>query len=255
MDDRPLKLYTDETPAREPIPWRELLTSYAARWLVYGGIAAGTFQSIYLATTMLGAKQMGAENGPIEMSQIAFAACGAIGLFLAARNTVRGRAMILVCAAAVTYAVARECDLWFETLVFDDAYKYLIGLPLGLMVAGVWWRERRELVGDFLYMMRQPAATFFGIAGLHLCVACQTLDRPLLWSGLEGAADIKSTQAMVEESMELFAYMLIAFSGVEAYLFAREKSGNEKSGNEKSAAAKNAAADDEASFVVTRRAA
>lgn len=235
MEDVTLKLYTEETSPVERVSMREVLTSYAARWVVYGGIALGTFQTIYLATTQMGAARVGGENGPIEISQVAFAACGAVGLFLAARNTMRGRAMILVCAAAVTYAIARECDLWFETLLFDDAYKYLVGLPMGIMVMSILWRDRRDLIGDFLYMMREPAATLFGVAGLHLCVACQMLDRPLLWSGLEGAVDIKSTQAMVEESMELFAYMLIAFSGVEAYLFA----------NEKSAAAKNAAADNE----------
>lgn len=248
MDDVIFKLYSDETTLDESrITLRQIVTSCAARWLVYTGIAAGTFQSIYLAATQFGAASVGRENGPIEMSQVAFAACGAVGLFLAARNTMRGRAMILVCAAAVTYAMARECDLLFETLLFDDAYKYLVGLPMGLMVVSVLWRERWELVSDFLYMMRQPAATLFGVAGLHLCVACQMLDRPLLWSGLDGAVEveIKATQAMIEESMELFAYMLIAFSGVEAYMFA----------NEKSAAAKNATTENENQLVNDRMAA
>ncbi len=252
-----LKVYSDSSEAgsrrigaSEPdvddsITWRSLLTSYPARFLVYGGIAAGTFQCVYLATKQFGAARVGAENGPIEISQVAFAVCGAVGLFLAARISVRGRAMVLASAAGVTYAAARECDLFFETFVFDDAYKYLVGVPMGLMVARVLWRERRELIGDFLHMMRQPAATLFGVAGMHLCVACQMLDRPLLWSGLEDTVNVKATQAMVEESMELFAYMLIAFSGIEAYLFA----------NEKSAAAKNATAENENSVVDVRAAA
>jgi hypothetical protein len=203
---------------------RTLITSYAGRWLMYGALTIGVFQAIYLITIHFGAAYAGMENGPIENAQVVFALLGALALFMAARIATRGRALVFASASAVTYAAMRECDLLFETYVFDDAYKFLVGLPLGVLVAIGCWRQRRELLSDFVYLMKQPAAAMFGVAGLHLCVACQMLDRPMLWSGLEGAVDLDATKMMVEESMELFAYTMVAFSGVEAYVFASDNS-------------------------------
>ena len=178
------------------------------------------FESTYVAIRGYGAERMGAEDGPIEMAQVGLALIAAVGLFCAARWTVIGRAGLVICGALVTYAAARESDRVFETLLFDDAYKWLVGLPMVMLAAVAVFVDRRRLIGDLMWLMRHPAATLFVIAGVYLCSVCQALDRPGLWVGISNAGESAATKAMIEEYAELFAYLLLAFSGIEASIFA-----------------------------------
>jgi hypothetical protein len=200
----------------------QFLRSYAFRVGVYGVITFLVFHFTYLAIQAYGGAVMGAENGPIEMAQLTLAILAAAGLFCAARWTRIGRAGVLTCGAVVAYAAARESDLILETYLFDDAYKWVVGLPLAVLVVVVSIADRRRLVGDAIWLFRQPAATLFAVAGIYLCFVCQFFDRPGMWVGISSPAEAKTTNAMVEEFAELFAYLLLMFSGFEAAIVARQ---------------------------------
>ncbi len=43
-----------------------------------------------------------------------------------------------------------------------------------------------------------------------------------MWVGISNPAEAKATNAMIEEFAELFAYLLLAFSGLEAAIAARQ---------------------------------
>ena len=127
----------------------------------------------------------------------------------------------LVATGAVTlYAAAHESDKWFESVFFEDAYKWLVGLPVAISVLIVAYRDRGTLIDETMRIAQKPAATLFAVGGIYVCFFCQMLDRPHFWteSGLSG--NVVLQKSMVEESAELFAYMLIAFSGVEAMIAA-----------------------------------
>ncbi len=118
----------------------QFLRSYAFRVGVYGIITFLVFHCTYLAIQAYGGAVMGAENGPIEMTQLTLAILAAASLFCAARWARIGRAGLVVCGAVVAYAAARESDLFLETYLFDDAYKWVFGLPLAVLAGGRGYR-------------------------------------------------------------------------------------------------------------------
>lgn len=194
--------------------------TYPFRIALYGLITLGVFQGVFMAIHAYGARFMGQENGPIEMTQVVLALVGAAGLFYAAAKAVKGKAGLILCGAVVSYAAARESDLFFETVFFDDAYKVMVGLPMAILVAVTFVKYRSGLVSQTLWLMRQPAATLFALAGIYLCFVCQFFDRPDLWASISQGAEAETTKALIEEYAELFAYLLLAFSGIEATIFA-----------------------------------
>lgn len=199
----------------------EILSSYGLRVGVYAVITCMVFEVVYVATQTYGAKVMGAENGPIEVAQVVLALIGAAGLFYASCCAKIGRAGLVMCGAVVAYAAARESDSIFEAYLFNDAYKWLVGLPMLILVAVVVAAERHRLVADVMWLMRHPAATLFGVAGIFLCFVCQILDRPDMWVAISDAGEVEVIKALMEEYAELFAYLLLAFSGFEATVLAR----------------------------------
>ena len=201
----------------------DILRSYPFRFAVYAVITMVVFESTYAAIQAYGPQVMGAENGPIEVAQVMLAIVAAIGLFCAACWSPFGRSCLVTCGAMTAYAAARESDLWFEMLLFDDAYKWLVGVPMAVLTLAVVTIDRRRLIGDTMSMMRHPAATMFGIAGLFLCLVCQVVDRPEMWTGIATDNSVATTKALIEEFCELFAYLLIAFSGIESALLARQR--------------------------------
>ncbi len=202
----------------------QIFRSYPFRLAMYGLVTMAVYQAIFWGVGRYGAAVMGAENGPIETAQVVLALVGALCLFCAAAWAKIGRAGLVMCGAVVGYAAARESDLLFERLLFDDAYKWVVGLPMAVIAMVVVIRERHRLVGETMWLLRQPAATLFVVAGIFLCGVCQTLDRPDMWTSISNATEAATTKAMIEEYAELFAYLMLALSGIEAVILAR--SGN-----------------------------
>lgn len=208
-------------------PLGAILRSYPFRLGLYAIATLVLFQAVFWAIKTYGSETLSIENGPIEMAQVVLALVASAGLFYAASRAVVGRAGLVVCGAIVTYAAARESDLLMETLFFDDAYKYLVGIPMMVLCGWIVVRKRRNLIGETMWLLRQPAATLFGIAGIYLCFVCQSFDRPDMWGAITNGAQVEATKAMVEEYAELFAYLLLAFSGFEATILVRQMRASE----------------------------
>ena len=210
----------NECPASESVTWIQLVTSYPARMAGYGLITMLAFQFVYASIQSHGVAWLAAENGPLELSQVALLLMASAGITVAACWMPVGRSGLLAAAAVTLYAAARESDDWIEAAFFDDAYKWLVGLPAAAAVGVVAYRERGKLIEETLRITQKPSVTLLIIGGIYLCFFCQMMDRPLFWSGsgLEGNLGFQKTT--VEESAELFAYLLIAFSSVEAVISA-----------------------------------
>ena len=200
----------------------QVITSYPARMAVYGGIVLLVFQGIYLLLQRFEAAWLVAENGPLELAQVACLVLAAPVIALAAKWTPVGRAVLVAAAAATIYAAARESDQWFESIFFEDAYKVLVGLPAALLVMIAAYRDRERIIVETMHIARYPGATMFTIAGIYLCFFCQMFDRPLFWIDSGSDAGVGVQKPLVEECSELFAYLLIAFSSVEAAISAFE---------------------------------
>lgn len=186
------------------------------------GIATFAFyQWLYLLLQGEHGASLSAENGPVEILEGLLAGAAAIVFLVAAWRTVTGRSLMTLCGCVVGYAAARESDELMEYWFFDDAYKYLFGLPLAALAAIVIYRHRSDFVRESLWVMKQPAAVLYVVAGIYLGGVCQFFDRPGIWAGITSPAEAVTAKATVEEFSELFAYLLFAFSAAETYILAR----------------------------------
>lgn len=200
-------------------PMRALL-SYPARLTFYGVVAFLVCQFVLGAIRAHGIGYVANENGPVEKAQVWLALFASGCLFFAAAQLRVGRTYMTICACMVGYAAARECDVWFETILFDDAYKYLAGIPLSLIALSALYRGRKQIFHETLVMARTPSITIFAFAGIYICSVCQLIDRPDLWAAVGTSDEAIMTKAAVEEFSELFGYLLLAFSGVESVAMA-----------------------------------
>lgn len=200
----------------------ELACSYPARLFAYAIITFALFQGVFYGLLRSGSGFIAAENGPVESAQVYLAIFAALCLFYTAYRSRRGRAGLIVCAAMVGYAAAREADSIFEALFFDDAYKWLVGLPMLAIAITALWVDRKRVIPDALWLVRQPSVTMFAIAGIYLCAVCQLYDRPAMWSEITGGATADTAKATIEEFAELFAYVLLGFSGIEGLAMAHD---------------------------------
>ncbi|MCM2370141.1 hypothetical protein [Aporhodopirellula aestuarii] len=194
---------------------------YPYRLVSFGIFSVIVYQFTYWGVTSWGVEAMGRENGLIENTQVVLATVTALCLFYAALIAKIGQAGLVACASMTGYAAAREADTFFEMFFFDDAYKWLVGLPLLLVTLVTIFRLRRTFIKESLWFMQQPAATLFVIGGVFLCGFCQILDRPDMWASAGRPEQMQPTKELMEELAELFAYLLLAYSGVETIIVAR----------------------------------
>ena len=191
---------------------------YPGRLVVYGAVAFVLGQVLYNALLDRGPAFIGQENGLVERMQAVLATLAAIAFFVAATKSSYGKAGLVLCGSLAGYAAGRECDQLLETYLFNDAYKYLIGVPLLITTVVVGWKYRRTMIFDSLPLARTPAITMFGIAGVYLCAVCQIFDRPEFWAGIADHDNAGATKMLVEEFAEVFGYLLITFAGLEAVI-------------------------------------
>lgn len=200
--------------------WPGILFGYPARLFFYGLVAFAVCQLVFVAIRENGIAFAAIENGPVEQAQVWMALFASGCLFFAARRIKVARPGFILCACMIGYAAARECDTWFEQALFDDAYKYLAGIPLLVIALTALYRGRKQFISGSLPLVRTPAITIFSIAGIYICSICQVIDRPDLWAAIGEGPAAETTKAAVEEFAELFGYLLMAFSGVESVAMA-----------------------------------
>jgi len=182
-------------------------------WVIHAGIER------------FGHRAIAAENGPLEIAQVVLALVGAGFLMLAAKVSPIGQSGMGVSALLLCFAAAREMDSLLERWFFEDAYTWMVGIPLASQAVALLWRRRHFLLVDLKWMSQIPSATLFVVAGIFLCSVCQFLDRPGVWG--EGAFPLDEShpsypvKLAIEESCELFAYTLLAYAGFDGYLVAR----------------------------------
>ena len=199
-------------------PWRR--SAYPLRLAAYGVVVFVAYQAIFASVERADAAQIASENGPLEMTQVVLTCLSSVALFAAAFWTRHGRLVLCLTAAVVAYAAAREADLLLETLFFDDAYKYLVGIPMVMLSLTMLVLHGKQGIREAWSLMREPPVTLFMVGGIFLCTVCQMLDRPGLWIAAGVPDELRTIRMLVEESSELFAYSLIAFAGIESLILA-----------------------------------
>lgn len=216
---------TDSSPTRFSI----LFDAFPPSALRLGMFVIAMFvgyQLIYRAILRYGVEPMTTESGPVEIAQAVFCLLAFICLLYAAIVSRLGRSMVLLSAALLGYATARESDHAMEELLFAEAHHWLVGLPMAMAALMVVVHYRWQLFADLRFVMEQPSAVLFIVAGACLCCLGQTFDRPGLWATPQLQSDTSwvTNKVLAEELCELFAYSLLVFASFEAALLARRTS-------------------------------
>jgi len=163
------------------------------------------------------------ENAVVEWASVAVCALAAV-LFCATAIRDRGRrglALVLACFALT--ACAREMDLFLECLAFENVHHLLIAAFL-VLAAVAAFAFRRGMVREVGAFLQRPAFVLL-IFGLGLAAFwAQALGVRWLWSHFSTSVypiDPNGVRCMVEETLELAAYLLILFGAFEELFFVR----------------------------------
>ena len=196
-------------------PRRMLTVGYPIRMLFYTAVTALAMQLTLQVIQKDSLEHLASENGPIEVAQFAILILAAAMAGFASRVATRLGTAIFGLSAALFCAASREADDWFAMLVFDDAYKWLVCLPLFTLVALEFWKNRESIYYQCAELLSQPYGTVLAFAIVLIGTLCQTLDRTSFWPTISAAPIVGDQKSVIEETVELFGYLLILFSTTE----------------------------------------
>lgn len=159
------------------------------------------------------------ENGLIEWLQFGFLGTLAVSLvtvfalYPAARRVL---ALLLSCALV---AMSRELDNIMDARVpfFGWQAIYFVAVPLCLWQL----RDRRRLYRELMAFVPSSAMTLYLAAMMVILPLAQCIgDGEFLRAAL-GGEYIRTYKTLIEESLELYGYLLLLCGAVETFLFAR----------------------------------
>ncbi|MCO8123134.1 hypothetical protein NHH03_15405 [Stieleria sp. TO1_6] len=195
----------------------ESLGGVLVRFAIYGILSLALGQVIVWKLNSVGVIALASENGMLEWMQVGLTLCTA-GVFARVYFMGKSGATVFgVLACVVAYAGAKECDSFLESFLFDDAYKYVAGGPLALLVFFLVCRGRDEFVSDLSHAI---AARWFGIfvtAGILLISLCQLFDSAGLWETFDQSTALREAKLLVEETSELYVYYFLAVAALECW--------------------------------------
>ncbi len=162
------------------------------------------------------------DNGYVENAQVVLCTAAA-ALFLAAarRRTPWRRAMILISLTLFAMAV-RELD-GLTDRIFHGAWKVFAAPFLALFVWQLC-RHWKEACDSLLALLRTPTGRHLEIATVSLLVFSRLVGTKIVWRYfIEDRVVLRATKGVIEEGTELFGYMLLFLSALDALLLAARK--------------------------------
>lgn len=180
-------------------------------FLILIGLAFGMWGLAHFYKT-----QIFEEYGPVENLQI-FVLLGATGVFLytAFKNKFY-RPLTFLFAGFTAFAFIRELDAFFDKMVPVITWKFAFVFPLlGMVYLFKNRKNLRLLIFDFLnsnafYLMLTAMIIFIPLAQ---CVG----HKKLIIDALGSVEQAMYVRRLVEESMELMAYVLILLAAIDLH--------------------------------------
>ncbi len=161
------------------------------------------------------------EDGIVEWTQAGVLAIGAVGLFALAYQSSKRRGLYLLLSTFVLFILVRElnyleihrsylADRWFKPVIYTGI---LVSIAT-LYGRGLW--------AEFVALLGRPSIPLF-LLGTSLVLCCaQILGQQTMWTSFYGDRQIIGKR-LLEESLELIGYLLVAFGILEEYLDLRRQ--------------------------------
>lgn len=154
------------------------------------------------------------ENGFVETAQITLLGISSIlfwyisGVSLPNRVAIRCLSLFLVCMAL------REMDAWFDETFFHGSWKIaVIPVAIGCVIYGI--RNLGDLVSGVTDFVRSKGYILLFVGMLCVLVFSRLVGSKTIWVFIfDDEILSRAVKNAVEESMELFGYILIFFSGI-----------------------------------------
>lgn len=160
------------------------------------------------------------ERGPVEWAQLAMLVCCSGVLFVASRIGRAWRELSFVLCLLPLAAAARELDSVFKANVHERGHWVVIGAVIA--VATVYTIARRDALTRQADEVARTHAFGLMLAGAITVLAyARVMGQQRFWAEIYGDDFFRQTGRVVEESGELFGYLLILFGCVEHAILAR----------------------------------
>lgn len=187
---------------------------FPLRFFAYLLVSLVLLALIWQAVMRIGPRPILKENCFVEWFEVALllVVCGALWL--------HGPGIIYRCLGGLALlAVFREIDSFSEKVLFEDAYKYLLGA--GVMVLGIYAaRNRLVLWEEWGRFVTRPGFLLM-LAGLFVAAGwAQFFGKRSIWRLLQGT-NVSESKRWAEEVMELLGYYLILCGVIEERIFRR----------------------------------
>ncbi|WDT76689.1 MAG: hypothetical protein MPW16_05620 [Candidatus Manganitrophus sp.] len=190
----------------------------AVRFGLYGLITAGFFQGFIFASYFIEAKRLFSENGPVEWCQflLLLTCCGwlqATAVRSGSRREIFHLGTLFILMAAV-----REMDANLDRYVFDGAWQLMV---TGLILSGFFyaWPRRRKIAAQLRSFLVSRSFGLFLAGLLVVMFFTPLLGQQRFWQAALQEHYIRSVARIVEESGELFGFLLILFGCIETSVF------------------------------------
>ncbi len=198
----------------------ESLKALICRYVVYGLVFLGTFAALRPITRRWGADAF-REGHFVELAHLGLAAGASVVMFFFAWRWPRWRGLLAILAGMAGFAAMREMDYIF-TGRLPGGWLIPALLVAGIAVA-VAWRDGPVLGRQVRHYVSTAAFGLMWAGVLTVTVFAQLVGHgPLLDDLVDGRFD-RDVKRVVEESLELLGYMLVAMGMIELLLNLRRR--------------------------------
>ncbi|HEY5649786.1 MAG TPA: hypothetical protein VIU33_09815 [Nitrospiria bacterium] len=189
------------------------------RYLLYAGVSAVLIQGIILATGKINASSFFSENGFVELLQFSLLlSCSGL-LQLAAKRSMPLREAFHFISILPLAAAAREMDKTLDVHVFDGTWQ-LVVFSLMLYLAFFTWRNYQALQKQMVHLVSSFPIGWLFSGFLLVMVFSRLIGQQVFWQMALQENYLRFVGRVVEESCELFGYLIIFFGCLEFLLAA-----------------------------------
>ncbi len=204
--------------------------AYFLRLLAYFVVGAVLCESIVRVAEAGYVASLARDGGLLETLQFLLVLTAGTSLLLMARREASFSVVLKILGALALFAAGRELDSIFDSFLYDyvgtKGY-WLVTVPAGSYAGYLIWRHRHTVVRDVQDFSRTRGFPFFVVGFFVISLFAQLLGQKGLWQAAMGDDFHRLVKDIVEESIELFGYLLVFVGTIETFFHTRPRSHEE----------------------------
>ena len=158
-----------------------------------------------------------AEHGLVENLQLITLFLSTIVFLFSALKSSFYRPVLYLLASLTAFCCIRELDSFFENLIPIISWKFAFLFPL--MALYYAFQKRKELKRPLFQFLESPVFDLMFMAMLVFIPLAQCIGhRSFIQDAIGQTENLSFIRRLIEESMELMAYVLILLSSIEMHL-------------------------------------